>query len=74
MPASKAQIKATNKYNAAVYDRLNIVIPKGRKMAVEAYAKEHGESINSLVNGFLRSQLGLSEAEWKAKPEEDTGT
>lgn len=69
MPASKAQIKATNKYNAAAYDRLNIVIPKGRRAIVKAFADEHGESINSLVNSLLRREIGLSESEWEAKEE-----
>lgn len=74
MPVSKAQIKATNKYNAHVYDRLNIVIPKGQKQAVEAFAKEQGESINGLINSLLRREMGLSADEWKAKPEHATDT
>ena len=65
MPVSKAQIKATNKYNASAYDRLNLVIPKGKKAAVEAFAKSKGESVNGLVNALLRAEMGLSEEEWK---------
>ena len=71
MPASKAQIKATNKYNATAYDRLNIVIPKGQKQAVEAHAASKGESVNGLVNTLLRADMGLSEGEWKAPTEEE---
>lgn len=71
MPASKAQIKATNKYNATAYDRLNIVIPKGQKQAVEAHAASKGESVNGLVNALLRADMGLSEGEWKASTEEE---
>lgn len=55
--------------NAALYDRLNIVIPKGRKQTVEAYAKSKNESVNNLVNELLRAEMGLSEEEWKSKPE-----
>lgn len=55
--------------NAALYDRLNIVIPKGRKQAVEAHAKSKGESINNLVNELLRVDMGLSEDEWKQNDE-----
>ena len=69
MPASKAQIKATNKYNAAKYDSLRIVVPKGRKQAVEAHAREHGESVNGLVNALLRADMGLSEDEWRRSDE-----
>ena len=70
MPASKAQMKATNKYNAANYDSLRIVVPKGRKATVEAYAKEQGESVNGLVNALLREKLNLTEEEWKHGTEE----
>ena len=40
----KASTRAKNKYNAANYDSLRIVVPKGRKQAVEAHAKRKGES------------------------------
>lgn len=55
--------------NAALYDRLNIVIPKGLKGAVEAHAKRKGESVNGLVNELLRADMGLSEDEWKQRDE-----
>ena len=55
--------------NAALYDRLNIVIPKGLKQAVEAHAKCKGESVNGLVNELLRADMGLSEDEWKQHDE-----
>lgn len=71
MPASKAQIKATNKYNAANYDSLRIVIPKGRKQAVEAHASGKGQSVNGLVNALLRADMGLTEDEWKQAPVAD---
>ena len=59
MAASKAQIKATNKYNASNYDSLRIVIPKGQKTTVEAAAKEAGESINQYTQKALLARLGL---------------
>lgn len=62
----KASTRAKNKYNAANYDNLRIVIPKGRKHAVEAHAKQRGESVNGLVNALLRADMGLSDDEWKA--------
>lgn len=67
MPVSKAQIKATNKYNATKYDSLRIVVPKGRKAAIEAHAEEKGISVNGLVNELLRKDMQLSEEDWKAK-------
>lgn len=67
MPASKAQMKATNKYNASKYDSLRIVIPKGQKEAVDAHARSKGLSTNGLVNELLRADMGVSEADWKSK-------
>lgn len=59
-----------NRYNEKNYDRLAIVIPKGQKQAVDAHARQKGTTVNGLVNGLLRAELGLSESEWKAKDEE----
>ena len=70
MATSKAQQKAVNKYIKNNYDSLRIVVPKGRKTAVEAHAKSKGESVNGLVNALLRADMGLSEDEWKQPPEE----
>ena len=60
-----------DRWNAKAYDDLRIRIPKGRKAAVEAYARSGGESINSLVNALLREKLGLTEEEWKRGGDED---
>lgn len=65
----KAATRAKNRYNANNYDSLRIVVPKGQKQAVEAHAKSKGESVNGLVNGLLRADMGLSEAEWKRAEE-----
>ena len=71
----KASTKAKNKYNAANYDSLRIVVPKGRKADVEAYAKNQGESVNGLVNARLCAAIGMNEDEWKKAPDtQDGGT
>lgn len=69
----KSSTKAKNKYNAANYDSLRIVVPKGQKAVIEAYVKEHGESINGLVNALLRERLGMTEEEWKQTEQEQSG-
>lgn len=60
-----------DRWNAEAYDSLRIRIPKGRKATVEAVAKARGESINGLVNGFLREAAGLSEDDWKRTEAEE---
>ena len=69
----KTSSAVKNRYNAKAYDQLPIRVPKGQKAAVDAYAKEHGESVNGLVNNALREMLGMSEEEWKAVADDETG-
>lgn len=61
----KASTRAKNKYNAANYDNLRIVVPKGRKEEIEAFARARGESVNGLVNALLRNAMGRTEEDWK---------
>ena len=73
-PLSDARKRANKKWNdenmAKKYDRIQLVVPKGRKADIEAYAKQNGESVNGLMNGFLRHALSMSEEEWKRVAEE----
>lgn len=45
-----ARTRASNKYNAKAYDRLNIMVYKGQREIIKTHAEEHGESINGFVN------------------------
>lgn len=66
----KTSSKVKDRYNAKAYDEMKIRVPKGRKADVEAYAKAQGESVNGLVNNFLRNAVGLSEEDWKKTVDE----
>jgi predicted HicB family RNase H-like nuclease len=44
------KVAYNNKYNASKYDSLRIVVPKGKKDKIKAYAESKGESINRFVN------------------------
>lgn len=65
MPTTKAQQRAVAKYMAANYDEFKIRIPKGRKQDVESHAKSKGKSVNGLVNDLIRTDMELTEGEWK---------
>lgn len=60
-PASKAQQKAVNKYMKENYDRVNLVMPKGRKDAVKAHAEKNGESLNSFINRAIDETMERDE-------------
>jgi len=68
-PLSEARKRANRKWNdenmTKKYDRIQLVVPKGRKTDIEAFAKANGESVNGLMNGLLRKALRMSEDEWR---------
>ena len=71
MPVSKAQQRAVKKYSAAHYDRLEILLPKGRRETIRRAAAGRGLSVNGYVAALVCADLHLSSEEWKARPEED---
>ena len=56
MPVSKAQQKAGNKYMAEHYDRINLVVPKGRRDELRAQAEAAGKSLNSYLIGLIEGE------------------
>ena len=60
MNVSKAQAKATNKYNAKAYDRLAIRVYKGQADQIKAYAESHGESLNGYINRLIAQDMGAA--------------
>lgn len=57
----KAQTRASNKYIAKAYDRVPLVIPKGRKADLQAAAERTGESVNSYVIKAVLSRMGITD-------------
>ena len=68
----KTSAAVKNRYASKAYDRIGIIVPKGRKDEIEAHAKSKGESVNGLVNALLRADMGLSEADWKRTEAEES--
>lgn len=67
---SKTSTAVKTRWNKKHYDRLAVMVPKGRLDTIRRYAEEHGTSINGLINDLLRYELGMAEYEWKAVAEE----
>lgn len=65
MPIAKKQQACVARYKEKHYDRLNILLPAGRKEAVEDMAGKKGISVNGLINSLLADACGLSLEEWK---------
>ena len=60
-PASKAQQKAVNKYMKENYDRINLLLPKGKKAVIQDYAASHGESVNGFINRAIDEAMARGE-------------
>lgn len=54
---SKAQQRATNKYIAKAYDRVNLTLPKGRKDEVKVHAEQRGESLNGFIQRAIEETI-----------------
>ena len=61
----KTSSTVKNRYNAKAYDQIPVRVPKGRKHDIEAYAKANNQSVNALINTYLRTAIGMGEEEWK---------
>ena len=57
MAISKAQQKATAKYEAKAYDKTLVRLPKGRLDEVRYHAAARGESVNGFINRAIDSQI-----------------
>ena len=71
MAKTKTSTAVKNRYNAKAYDRVGLMLPKGRKADVEAYVARNGESVNGYVNRLMREDMGISDEEWKRPTESD---
>ena len=57
MTVSKAQQKATNRYIAKSYDRINLTLPKGKKDEIQTAAQAAGKSVNAFISEAIDEKL-----------------
>jgi len=48
------------RYNEKVYDRLQLVVPKGKKDTIRDFAVANGESLNGFVNRAIDETMERS--------------
>lgn len=53
MAYTEAQKEATARYNKKAYDRIDVIVPKGKRAVIKAFAAVHGISVNKLVNDAI---------------------
>lgn len=47
-----------NQWISKTYDRINLTIPKGKKEAIQEYAKSHNTSVNKLIWDLIDKEIG----------------
>lgn len=58
--ATKAQQKATAKYNEKAYERITLRVKMGNKSIIEDYAAEKGMSLNGYINKLIADDMGTA--------------
>jgi len=59
---SKAQQEATARYNKKAYDRIDVIVPKGRRRIIAEFAKSKGLSTNKFINDAINKAMQEEEA------------
>lgn len=52
-----ARTRANNKWNAKAYDRISLVVEKGRKEIIKAQADKNNESVNGYINRLIDEDM-----------------
>lgn len=53
MAYSDAQKEATARYNKKAYDRIDLIVPKGKREAIKRFAAAKGKSTNRFINDAI---------------------
>ena len=61
MKYSNAQKEATARYNKKAYDRINIIVKKGQRERIKAYAAKQGKSLNRFVLDAIEAEMNRGE-------------
>ena len=58
---SDAQKEATARYNKKAYDRIDVVVPKGQREVIKAFAASQGKSLNRFICDAIEFQMKQTE-------------
>ncbi len=46
-----------NNFIKNAYDRINLIVPKGKKEVIQSAAQASGESVNAFINRLIDAEL-----------------
>lgn len=53
----KSQQEATARYNKKAYDRINVIVPKGKRQLIKDYATSQGKSLNGFICDLIAKEM-----------------
>ena len=56
----KTSSAVKNRYNDKAYDRIALVVPKGQKDIIKAYAESNGKSLNGYINELIEADMKMN--------------
>ena len=54
--------ESINRYMAKDYDRISLIVPKGKKDIIKAHAEAHSESVNGFINRAIDEAIERDES------------
>lgn len=57
MAYSDAQKEATARYNKKAYDRIDVIVPKGKRQVIKDFAASQGKSLNRFICDAIAVQM-----------------
>ena len=61
MVYTEAQKEATARYNKKAYDRIDIIVPKGKRAIIKDFAQKQGKSTNRFINDAIDKAMSEQE-------------
>ena len=61
MGYTEAQKEATARYNKKTYDRIDIIVPKGKRAIIKNFARKQGKSTNRFINDAIDKAMSDQE-------------
>ena len=61
MGYTAAQKEATAQYNKKAYDRIDIIVPKGKREVIKRFAQKQGKSTNRFINDAIDKAMSEQE-------------
>ncbi len=56
-----SQKEATARYNKKAYDRINVIVKKGQREIIKAFAASQGKSLNRFICDAIAFQMNQTE-------------